>query len=120
MNGEGQGAILDSSYRLVDASNPTTARATIQIYCTGLGAVTNQPASGAAAPSIPLAETVERTSVLIGGIAARVVFSGLTPGAAGLYQVNVEVPDGVFKGPAVPLTLTIGGAVSNTVTVAVR
>jgi uncharacterized protein (TIGR03437 family) len=120
MNDQGQGAILDASYRLVDAFNPTTPHAIIQIYCTGLGAVTNRPASGAAAPFDPLAETVEKPSILIGGAPARVIYSGLTPGSAGLYQVNVEVPDGVSKGPAVPVALTIGGAASNTVTIAVQ
>jgi uncharacterized protein (TIGR03437 family) len=120
MNDQGQGAILDASYRLVDRSNPTTSHAIIQIYCTGLGAVTNRPASGAAAPFDPLAETLEKPSILIGGAPAPVIYSGLTPGSAGLYQVNVEVPDGVPKGPAVPLTLTIGGAASNTVTIAVQ
>jgi hypothetical protein len=48
--GTGPGAILDSSYHLVDSSNPATAgTTTILIYCTGLGAVSaNQPATGAA------------------------------------------------------------------------
>jgi len=44
--GTGQGAILDTSYRLVDSSNPATAGSTvIQIYCTGLGAVTSHRAA---------------------------------------------------------------------------
>jgi uncharacterized protein (TIGR03437 family) len=45
--GSGPGAILDSSYNLVGSSNPATAGvAIIQIYCTGLGPVTNQPPNG--------------------------------------------------------------------------
>ncbi len=47
-------------------------------------------------------------------------FSGLAPGFVGLYQVNAQVPENAATGDAVPLILTIGGATSNTVTVAVR
>jgi len=43
--GTGQGAILDNStYQVTDASHPATAGSTVvQIYCTGLGAVSNRP-----------------------------------------------------------------------------
>ena len=53
--GLGQGAILDGNYRLVDLTNPAIPGSTVvQIYCTGLGPVTNQPATGAPAPGSPL------------------------------------------------------------------
>ena len=51
---------------------------------------------------------------------AQVSFSGLAPGAVGLYQVNVQVPVGAPAGDAVPVTLSIGGVDSNTVTIAVQ
>ena len=38
----------------------------------------------------------------------------------GLYPVNVEVPQGVSPGAAVPLMLTMSGIPSNTVTIAVQ
>jgi len=57
--------------------------------------------------------------VMIGGVKASVIFSGLAPGYVGLYQVNAQVPPGVTPGPAVPITVTIGGVTSNTVTIAV-
>ena len=56
----------------------------------------------------------------IGGATALVSFSGLTPGAVGVYQVNVQVPADAPAGDAVPLTLSIGGVTSNTVTIAVQ
>ena len=68
---------LDASYRSVDAKNPTTPGDLVQIYCTGLGAVTNQPATGAAAPNDPLATTVTLPRVTIGNAPAKVQFSGL-------------------------------------------
>jgi uncharacterized protein (TIGR03437 family) len=119
--GSGQGAILDTSYRLVDGSNPATAGSTvIQIYCTGLGPVTNQPASGSPALSDPISSTTTTPAVSIGGKPAAVLFSGLAPGAVGEYQVNVLVPAGSSKGAAIPVVISIGGATSNTVTIAVQ
>jgi uncharacterized protein (TIGR03437 family) len=117
--GTGQGAILDTSYQLVDASNPAIPGSTyIQIYCTGLGPVTNQPPSGSPSPASPLAEAAT-TTVTIGNVSTLAIFSGLAPGYVGLYQVNARVPVGAPSGPAVPVLISIGGAISNTVTIAV-
>ncbi len=119
--GTGQGAILNTSYQLVDSSNPATPGTTyIQIYCTGLGAVSNQPADGAASPSDPAAQTTVTPTVTIGGINAAVSFSGLAPGFVGEYQVNALVPSGVTAGSAVPVIVKQGGVTSNTVTIAVQ
>jgi uncharacterized protein (TIGR03437 family) len=118
--GTGQGAVLDSSYRLVDSSNPATGSTVIQIYCTGLGPVTNQPASGSSALGDPLSRTTTTPTVMIGGAQADVLFSGLAPGSVGEYQVNVLVPAGSSKGAAVSVVIAIGGATSNTVTIAVQ
>jgi uncharacterized protein (TIGR03437 family) len=118
--GTGQGAILNTSYQLVDASHPATPGSTyIQIYCMGLGAVTNQPADGAVSPSSPLAETSTTPVVTIGGLPATVTFSGLAPGFVGEYQVNALVPAGVTAGSAVPVVISIGAAASNSVTIVV-
>jgi uncharacterized protein (TIGR03437 family) len=122
MNGQGtgQGAVLDTSYRLVDSSNPASAGSTIlQIYCTGLGAVTNQPPSGSP-PGDQLSETTTIPTVTIGGVKAQVLFSGLAPGSVGEYQVDTLVPAGSSKGAAVPVVIAIGGTTSNTVTIAVQ
>jgi len=118
--GAGQGAILDPSYRLVNPANPAIAGTTVvAIYCTGLGRVRNQPASGAPAPVNPLAQTPDKPVVTIGGATADVWFSGLAPGWVGLYQVNAMVPAGSATGDAVPVTISMGGVTSNTVTIAV-
>ena len=36
--------------------------------------------------------TVLQPSATIGGVDARILFSGLAPGWVGLYQVNIEMP----------------------------
>ncbi len=118
--GTGPGAILDSSYRLISPSNPAGAGLTvILIYCTGLGAVSNQPATGAAASSSTLSHTLTTPTVMIGGVPAQVLFSGLAPGTVGEYQVNAVVPANAPTGNAVPVVISMGGAMSNSVQIAV-
>ena len=91
----------------------------ISIFCTGLGAVTNQPPTGAATPSSPLATTVATATVRIGAIDVAPSFSGLAPGFVGLYQVNVQIPANAPIGNQVPVSITISGVTSNVVTIAV-
>jgi uncharacterized protein (TIGR03437 family) len=124
--GSSQGAVMLANTVLfaapqsVPGSQPVNPGQVISIYCTGLGTVSNQPATGTAAPGNPLSSTPTTPTVTIGGIAAQVSFSGLAPGFVGLYQVNVQVPSGTPAGSAVPLILSIGGVASNTVTIAVQ
>jgi len=128
-SGKGQGAILNASSGEFAAptgsipgqsTRPAARGAFVSIYCTGLGAVTNQPASGAVSPSNPVATTTVTPTVTIGGVPATVSFSGLAPGFVGLYQVNVQVPETAPTGSAVAVVLTSGGASSNSVTIAVQ
>jgi uncharacterized protein (TIGR03437 family) len=119
--GKGQGSIVDTAGRVVDANNPASAGSTVvSIYCTGLGPVSNPPASGAAAGANPLSATTTNPRVTVGGVAAQVLFSGLAPGLVGGYQVNILIPSTAPSGNSVPVVLSIGGAVSNTVTIAVK
>ena len=59
-------------------------------------------------------------TVLIGDAQARVAFAGLAPGFVGLYQVNAQVPASSPSGENVPLAISIGGADSLVVTIAVE
>ena len=111
-------AILDASFQLVTAQNPVRTGDTIQIFCTGLGAVQEQVETGAPAPSFSTVQLP--VTVTIGGLDAGIAYQGLAPGFVGLYQVNVVVPAGVAPGGAVPLVLTQNGIPSNTVTLAVE
>ncbi len=51
-----------------------------------------------------LYKTVATPAVTIGGIPADVSFSGIAPGNAGQYQINVAIPSGVKPGDDVPLS----------------
>jgi uncharacterized protein (TIGR03437 family) len=114
-----RGAIVHAlSFRLVSESEPARPGDFLSIFCTGLGVIEPPVLSGRAAPEQPLSATVLRPQVNIGGVPAEVTFSGLAPGFAGLYQVNVRVPMGVPAGPQ-PVEIIINNVRSNTVTLAV-
>jgi uncharacterized protein (TIGR03437 family) len=117
--GTGQGAILLADYRPNSALNPAEQGSIVSIYCTGLGPTNPEVPSGEAAGLSPLSVTAQRPTVLIGGARAEVLYSGLTPGLVGLYQLNVLVPQGV-TGSALPVQIQSGGRSSNVVTIAVR
>jgi uncharacterized protein (TIGR03437 family) len=94
----------------------------IEIYCTGLGPVSNSPEYGVpAAGGSLVSETLTKPVVTIGDVPATVTFSGLSPGSVALYQVDALVPAEVAAGDAVPVVLQMpGGAKANTVTIAVQ
>jgi uncharacterized protein (TIGR03437 family) len=90
---DGTAAILHGSdYSVVTASNPARVGEVVLVYATSLGDVAPPVAAGAAAPVSPLSWTVKPVTAQIGGVGAPVQFAGLAPGFAGLYQVNVLVP----------------------------
>jgi uncharacterized protein (TIGR03437 family) len=106
----GFGAILVSGTAELTQRRPVGPGDIIEIYATGLGTVETN-ANG-------LRETTAKLQVTIGGAPAEVLFSGLAPGFAGLYQVNVRVP--AVTGGTQPLRLIMNGSVSNEVKVQLR
>ena len=95
-----------------DSAITTAVRAGdfIEIYCTGLGPA--RMVNG-------LETTTVTPSVSIGGVALAPAYSGLAPGFAGLYQVNVQVPAGLAAGPQ-GVILTSENAQSNEIKIMVQ
>jgi uncharacterized protein (TIGR03437 family) len=100
----------------------------IEIYLTGLGKATpNGDPNGKVLPTGSLAptdgsvlyKTVDTPVVKIGGVPAVVEFSGIAPGNAGQYQINVQVPSGVQPGDNVTLQITMPDGSTDTVTIAI-
>ncbi|MGO9260858.1 MAG: S8 family serine peptidase [Bryobacteraceae bacterium] len=101
----------DSGFNLITTSNPAKRGSPfIILYMNGLGPVSNQPASGN--PALGTSATPTTPVVSFGGVNGTVLFSGLTPGFPGLYQINVAIPTSVTPGSAVPVTVSIGGVTS--------
>jgi uncharacterized protein (TIGR03437 family) len=101
---------------------------TLIIYAIGLGQTDPEATTAVAATGSPLLEIDPPVTVTLGGgfsptTTITPLFTGLAPGFVGLYQINVTLPENVPTGAsgnsyAVPLMLTVQGAASNPVTIA--
>jgi uncharacterized protein (TIGR03437 family) len=106
-------AVVHASGAAVSQSNPPLAGEELVIYAVGLGAVAANLPIDAVAPTNPLALTATIPQVALGSLPMSVVFSGLTPGYIGLYQVNVVAPANLPPNAgALPCVLTQGGQTS--------
>lgn len=128
-SGTGQGAVLLASSDVIAAasgsipgrtSQPVARGEIVSIFCTGLGAVDPAVEAGQPAGGSPASVTVMTPVVLVGGVPADVLFSGLAPNFVGLYQVNIRIPETALAGDAVSLQIQIGGQSSNIATLAVQ
>jgi uncharacterized protein (TIGR03437 family) len=105
----------------VTADNPAAANEAVTIYATGLGPVTGAMVTGQPASSTTFQKTTQDPTVTVGGgPAASIIFSGLTPGFLGIYQINVQLPANVPAGAQTPLVVTIGGQRSPTIALPTR
>jgi len=94
--------------RPAKVNDPTT----LVLLATGLGAVTFTPPNGS--PPVVNGQFVESDTltkpvVLVGGVQANVVFSGLSPQYPSLYQINVVLNPGTPTGNAVPVIIQMNG-----------
>jgi uncharacterized protein (TIGR03437 family) len=97
-------------------NDPTT----LVILATGLGAVDPPAKTGNNVNDGVLHRTVITPTVTVGGVAAQVVFSGMTPQFVGVYQLNIVIAAGTPTGNAVPLRISMNGVTSrDDVTIAV-
>lgn len=119
--GTGQGTIVPAgTHKIALPDNPAQRGQYASIYGTGMGLVTNQPITGGWSPWAPLAQTTSLPVVTVGGVNAQVSWSGLTPSFVGLYQINFIVPENAPTGSAIPVVVSLDGAISNTVTMAIQ
>lgn len=94
---------------------------TITIYANGMGAVTplindgwNSCDKSVCSPdfsNLTLRNTSVRPKVTIGNVTvpdSAILYSGLTPAFAGLYQINVTIPSGVTASDNVPVVIQMG------------
>jgi uncharacterized protein (TIGR03437 family) len=110
-SGIGQAAALNQDNTANGVFNPAAVGSVVALYGTGGGTLTTD-----ALPLLTLPVTAT-----VGGIPATVSYAGIAPGLVqGAMQVNVQIPSGVTPGPAVPIVITVGNAMSNSVTLAIQ
>jgi uncharacterized protein (TIGR03437 family) len=103
----------------VNSPDRTAAPASLlAVYATGLGAVNPPVATATPAPTVSLSVVTAAVTATVGGQPATVLFAGLAPGYAGLYQVNLMVPQ--LAPGDYPLQISAGGVASNTATISIR
>lgn len=93
---------------LVTPANPVRPGEDIVIYLTGMGRTSPAVEAGAPAPADPLAAAVIQPEVSLGGVGLPIRYAGLTPGLAGVYQINAHVPWWAPEGNSQQLTISQG------------
>jgi uncharacterized protein (TIGR03437 family) len=131
-SGVGQGVIVfANTVTIVGPVKPGTdwrpakSGDTITIYANGLGAVSppindgwNSCDQSICKPdfsNLTLRNTTVKPVVKIGNVTVpdnMVLFSGLAPAFAGLYQLNVTIPDGITPSGQVPVVIQMGNTAS--------
>ncbi len=104
--------VTNSDNSVNSTTTPASVGDEVVAWFTGGGPVqaAGPLASGSPAPA-GFSPLTGNYSVTVGGVAANVVYIGLTPGSIGLYQANFNVPQ-LAKG-SYPVQITIAGQASN-------
>ena len=89
------------------------------VYGTGIGPVTDRQVTGEATPFGSPIWTSQIPTVQVNGQDAVVLFSGLTPGFVGLYQLNITLPANLPSGNLL-LVVFSNGIESNTVLIPIQ
>jgi uncharacterized protein (TIGR03437 family) len=98
-SGSGQIAAVNQDGSLNNGANPAKAGSVVTLFATGQGFINGMPADGQ--PAQTLIQTSETPQVFINSEfvpSGDVEYSGLAPGFAGLWQINVKVPSDVPPG----------------------
>ncbi len=110
--GTGQASALNSDFsinadfELFPGARPEATGNYVSIFANGIGATNPVVVDGEAASGSVLAIGVGATTVMIGGVQAQVLYSGLAPGYVGLWQINVLLPDNLPTNLAASLRVT--------------
>lgn len=106
-------AMHSDNVSVVTPDAPARANEIVVIYATGLGKTLTNPATGELPGYVSEIENRATLQVTLNGIAvdpARIQYAGLTPGSAGLYQINLVLPANPGIDPE--LRVTVAGVTS--------
>jgi uncharacterized protein (TIGR03437 family) len=109
-----------SNNQLVTPTSPAVPGEILVVYGTGIGKLNNPPPTGVAAPVSPLATPVDPITMTVGGTPVSVLWTGLTPGCAGLIQMDIQLPATLPAGSSLPMVIQFPGGASPAVNLAVQ
>jgi uncharacterized protein (TIGR03437 family) len=93
---------------LVSGNAPATAGEIVTLWATGLGNTIPELEDGVLPDDIQWLSRLNQFAVQINGAAldaSAILYAGVAPGYAGLYQVNVQLPDPLPANPEIRLAL---------------
>lgn len=112
LNADASAAVVQNQDFSINGPNqPAKVGSVVTVYLTGIGPVSNAPATGAPASLTTLAPATLAYTATIGGFDSVAQFLGLTPGFVGLAQANLFVPN--LSPGKYPIVIAIDGVASN-------
>ena len=99
-------AHVDNS--LIAPGSPAQAGEIIVVYACGLGRTQPNPVPGVIPQNAAVIQRLSDLQVYLGGTAidpASIQYAGLTPGSAGLYQINLVLPDNLGTDPEIRVAI---------------
>jgi uncharacterized protein (TIGR03437 family) len=99
-------AHLDNS--LIAPGSPAQPGEIIVVYACGLGMTQPNPAPGVIPQSAAVILRLSDLKVYLGGTAidsASILYAGVSPGSAGLYQINLVLPAGLGTDPEISVAI---------------
>ncbi|HTB19110.1 MAG TPA: hypothetical protein VK708_13400 [Bryobacteraceae bacterium] len=104
VDGSGSGQVVASNQdgSANNGANPAKAGSTVTLYATGQGVVSGMPPDGQGAQGIASTPELPQVFINAGFVpSSDVQWSGLAPGFAGLWQINVKVPSDAPPGDVI-------------------
>jgi uncharacterized protein (TIGR03437 family) len=103
----GYAIATDPAGKLLTADAPAHAGDIVVIYLTGLGRTSPNPAMGEIPSYAASMVAFASLKVTLNDVAVDpmlIKYAGLTPGSAGLYQINLELPREIGSDPEIRVT----------------
>jgi uncharacterized protein (TIGR03437 family) len=117
-NAPGLFGVTNQDGRVNSLSAPAHAGEVLHLFGTGVGAVAPAVDDGAAAPAQPLSLGAVQPNVYLETRQLNVQFSGLAPGTAGGWQIDVLLPRDAPTGSSLSL-MVVNGLTSNPILISV-
>jgi len=110
---DGYAIATDARNVVLTADHPAHSGDIIVVYATGLGKTSPNTATGVLPKDGAQIVMLNDLKVTIAGVTldtSRILYAGLSPGFAGLYQINIALPDQLDADPEI--RVTVGAQVS--------